>query len=129
MTTGIKMDARQRNLIIVFGLLASVMFNSIPILTFYLAYFNDGASTVTVNNFGEANIEAFVVFPCEFIFLCWCLYLSMKGLKEESKEKAKLAASKKRILQSCERAHYMNASPVVFHAGFYQGREKKKFTR
>jgi len=39
-----------------------------------------------------------------------------------SNEKLKLAASKKRILQSCERAHYMGASPVVFHAGYYQGR-------
>lgn len=39
-----------------------------------------------------------------------------------SKEKPKLEASKKRILQSCERAHYLGASPVVFHAGFYQGR-------
>jgi deoxyribonuclease-4 len=43
-----------------------------------------------------------------------------------SKEKAKLNASKKRILQSCERAHYLNASPVVFHSGFYQGREEKE---
>jgi deoxyribonuclease-4 len=43
-----------------------------------------------------------------------------------SKEKAKIEASKKRILQSCERAHYLNASPVVFHAGFYQGREKEE---
>lgn len=39
-----------------------------------------------------------------------------------SKEKSKLNASKARILQSCERAHYLGASPVVFHAGFYQGR-------
>ncbi|ENO12019.1 endonuclease IV [Thermoplasmatales archaeon SCGC AB-539-C06] len=43
-----------------------------------------------------------------------------------SKEKAKIEASKKRILQSCERAHYLNASPVVFHAGFYQGRDKEE---
>ena len=43
-----------------------------------------------------------------------------------SKEKAKLNASKKRILQSCERAHYLGASPVVFHSGFYQGREEKE---
>lgn len=43
-----------------------------------------------------------------------------------SKEKIKLEASKKRILQSCERAHYMNASPVVFHAGFYQGRSEEE---
>jgi deoxyribonuclease-4 len=42
-----------------------------------------------------------------------------------SKERAKVTASKKRILQSCERAHHMGASPVVFHAGFYQGRDPK----
>jgi len=43
-----------------------------------------------------------------------------------SKEKAKLNASKKRILQSCERAHHLGASPVVFHAGFYQGRDEQE---
>ena len=31
----------------------------------------------------------------------------------------KIKASKKRILDSCERAHYMGASPVVFHPGYY----------
>ena len=31
-----------------------------------------------------------------------------------SKEKSKLNASKKRILQSCERAHYLGASPVGY---------------
>ncbi|UCG95352.1 MAG: TIM barrel protein [archaeon] len=36
-----------------------------------------------------------------------------------SAEPKKIKASKARILQSCERAHYMNASPVVFHPGFY----------
>jgi len=80
------MNAKYGNLIIVFGLLTSVMFNSIFIITFYLAYFNGGAATVTVNRFGEANIEAFVVFPCEFIFFCWCLYLGIKSLREESKK-------------------------------------------
>ncbi|MBD3354359.1 TIM barrel protein [Candidatus Woesearchaeota archaeon] len=39
-----------------------------------------------------------------------------------SKDRSKITASKKRILKSCERAHYMDASPVVFHAGFYQSR-------
>lgn len=39
-----------------------------------------------------------------------------------SDEKEKLAASKKRILDSCERAHAMGAKNVVFHAGFYQQR-------
>jgi deoxyribonuclease-4 len=37
-----------------------------------------------------------------------------------SDEKAKLSASKKRILDSCERAALMGACNVVFHAGFYQ---------
>lgn len=37
-----------------------------------------------------------------------------------SEDKAKIAASKKRILDSCERAESMGAKYVVFHAGFYQ---------
>jgi deoxyribonuclease-4 len=39
-----------------------------------------------------------------------------------SEEKEKLAASKKRILDSCQRAHHMKARNVTFHAGFYQTR-------
>lgn len=39
-----------------------------------------------------------------------------------SEEPAKLAASRTRILDSCQRAHAMGARNVVFHAGFYQGR-------
>jgi len=39
-----------------------------------------------------------------------------------SEEKEKLAASKKRILDSCHRAHAMGACNVTFHAGFYQTR-------
>ncbi len=37
-----------------------------------------------------------------------------------SDEKEKIAASKKRILDSCERAAAFGARHVVFHAGFYQ---------
>lgn len=36
-----------------------------------------------------------------------------------SAEKAKIIASKKRILQSAERAHYLGAEKVVFHPGYY----------
>lgn len=36
-----------------------------------------------------------------------------------SKDKKKLEASKRRILESCERGHYMNATCVVFHPGYY----------
>ncbi|UCD82149.1 MAG: TIM barrel protein [Desulfobacterales bacterium] len=39
-----------------------------------------------------------------------------------SDEKDKFAASRKRILDSCERAHHMGAQNVSFHAGFYQNR-------
>lgn len=42
-----------------------------------------------------------------------------------SKEKAKIAASIKRILDSCERAHHMGASPVVYHSGFFQKEDPK----
>ena len=37
-----------------------------------------------------------------------------------SKEKAKVIASKARILKSCEIGHYLGAKYIVFHAGFYQ---------
>jgi len=43
-----------------------------------------------------------------------------------SLEKAKVKASKVRILQSCERAHYLNAKYVVFHAAFYQKKDKEE---
>ncbi len=39
-----------------------------------------------------------------------------------SEEKEKLAASKKRIVDACQRAHAMGARNVTFHAGFYQTR-------
>lgn len=43
-----------------------------------------------------------------------------------SLEKQKVKASKIRILQSCERAHYLNAEYVVFHAAFYGKKEKEE---
>ncbi len=46
-----------------------------------------------------------------------------------SSEKEKIKASEKRILDSCERGHYFNGNektPIVFHAGFYQGRDKEE---
>lgn len=43
-----------------------------------------------------------------------------------SAEKIKVQNSKKRILDSCQKAHYLGARYVVFHAGYYQGRDKKE---
>lgn len=43
-----------------------------------------------------------------------------------SKERPKYHASIQRIMQSCLRASEMGASPVVFHAAFYQGIDKDK---
>lgn len=43
-----------------------------------------------------------------------------------SDEKAKVNASKVRILQSCERMHNLGGGPVVFHPGFYQKRTKEE---
>ncbi|MBW2992086.1 TIM barrel protein [Candidatus Woesearchaeota archaeon] len=47
-----------------------------------------------------------------------------------SEEKAKIEASKKRILSCCERGHYLNGkekTPIVFHAAFY-GKSTKEQT-
>lgn len=43
-----------------------------------------------------------------------------------SDEKEKIQASKKRILDSCQRAHALGAQNVVFHAGFYQKKTAEK---
>jgi len=40
-------------------------------------------------------------------------------LNLNSTDKRKLKASKKRIIDSCEKAHYLKAEIVVFHPGFY----------
>lgn len=42
-----------------------------------------------------------------------------------SEDKAKIRASKKRILLSCERAHYMHAEKVIFHPAYY-GKSSKE---
>jgi len=47
-----------------------------------------------------------------------------------STDKIKQKASQKRILDSCERGHYFGTekelTPIVFHAGFYQGKDKEE---
>jgi deoxyribonuclease-4 len=43
-----------------------------------------------------------------------------------SDDAEKVTASRKRILDSCHRAHLMGARNVVFHAGFYQNKTGKK---
>lgn len=43
-----------------------------------------------------------------------------------SKEKIKIAQSKKRILDSCERMHHMGGGPVVFHPSYFGGQDKEK---
>ena len=48
-------------------------------------------------------------------------YINLSSLEQE-----KIEASKKRIIDSCERAHHLGASPVVFHAGFYQKRDQEE---
>ncbi len=43
-----------------------------------------------------------------------------------SKEEIKIKQSKQRILNCCEMGHYLGAENIVFHAGYYQGRDKKE---
>ncbi|NIO19268.1 MAG: TIM barrel protein [Candidatus Aenigmarchaeota archaeon] len=42
-----------------------------------------------------------------------------------SKEPKKVKESKQRILDSCERAHYMGAGNVVFHPAYFGGKERE----
>ena len=43
-----------------------------------------------------------------------------------SKEKIKIEQSKKRILDCCEKAHYLKASPIVFHAAYYMEKSEEE---
>jgi deoxyribonuclease IV len=43
-----------------------------------------------------------------------------------SEDPEKMSASKKRILDSCERGHYMNAGKIVFHPGYYRSISKEE---
>ncbi len=43
-----------------------------------------------------------------------------------SSERKKVVASKKRILDSCERGHHLGAKYIVFHAAFYQKLSKEE---
>ncbi len=51
-------------------------------------------------------------------------YINLASLEPD-----KVKASEKRILDSCERAHYLNARYVVFHAGFYGKKDKEEIYR
>lgn len=44
-----------------------------------------------------------------------------------SKDKETIEKTKKRILDSCERSHYLNAKYVVFHPGYYLEDKEKTF--
>lgn len=43
-----------------------------------------------------------------------------------SHDKKKIEASKKRILNCCERGHYLGAKNIVFHAGYYGKHSKEE---
>lgn len=47
-------------------------------------------------------------------------YINLVSLEQD-----KIGASKKRILDSCERGFYLGVRDVVFHAGYYGKREKQ----
>ncbi|MBN1280193.1 MAG: hypothetical protein JXA00_00940 [Candidatus Thermoplasmatota archaeon] len=83
------MNSREKKLIIVFGLLVSVMLNVLFIFIFYVAYFNGGASMVTVNTYGEGNIEAILIIPSVIVFLFYCLYLTIHDFRKEIEKERK----------------------------------------
>jgi len=49
-------------------------------------------------------------------------YINLNSL-----EKQKVKDSKKRILDTCERAHHMGAKRIVIHAGYYHENRKKAY--
>lgn len=102
------MNKKQTTFTIAFGLLASVLLNILFFSIFYLAYFNDGTSVVTVNTYGEGMLEAFLLVPLTFMFLCLCLYLSITNLRDEITTKTMLIQSKK----TRRNTNYKKTSPV-----------------
>ena len=72
------MTTERTKLIIITGLIATFSVNLLMVFSFYTAYFNGGSVIVPVNTFGEANLEAFVVLPGFFLFICFCIYLSIR---------------------------------------------------
>jgi len=95
------------------------------------------------------NLEYFrqnKISACEIAFT-YSVYLNNKASKEigklakklkiklsihapyyinlNSAEREKVVASKDRILKCCERAHHLNASPVVFHPGYFGKLDQK----
>ena len=73
------MTTETTKLIILIGLIMTFSVNLLMVYTFYTAYFNGGSVIVPVNTFGEGDLEAFVVFPGFFLFLCFCIYLATRN--------------------------------------------------
>jgi deoxyribonuclease-4 len=99
-------------------------------------------ATQTLNHYHQLGLKA-----CEIAFT-YSIYIKTKEQAEpikktaeklniqlsihapyfinlNSKEKAKIQASKQRILKCCEIGHYLGATHVVFHPGFYQKIDKE----
>ena len=101
-----------------------------------------GSSEEGFKRIREAGLDAVEI---EFTYSIWMKKEDAVKLKELNKklkldfsihcpyyinlaslERVKVHASKNRILKSCEMGHYLGVKYIVFHAGFYQGREKEE---
>ena len=78
----------------------------------YGIWMNNEAAKIMGDEAKKLNLELSIHAP---------YYINLASL-----EKPKIHASKNRILQSCERAHYLGAKYVVFHPGFYQKKGKEE---
>jgi hypothetical protein len=72
------MNDKTRLMIVKIGFLLSFVFYLTLMLTFYVAFFNGGAVIVTLNEFGEMYIEAFVYLPLSSFVIMLALALLFK---------------------------------------------------
>lgn len=78
----------QRNKLIFIGTSFMLAFTLVLILTFIYAYINSEKTVkITINEYGEANIEMFIVIPFVLVMSLITFYLSYKNFMEEDNEK------------------------------------------
>lgn len=81
------MNELKRSFIIFCGMLFGFSMTILLSATFLTAYFisDDYTVTVTINTFGEANIELITIIPL-LVFLSFCLVLSYKSMSDRVDE-------------------------------------------
>jgi len=72
------MKTENTKLTVIVGLMTTSLVTFLMTFIFYTAYFNGHSVVVTVNSIGEADLEAFVVFPLLIFVLCFSIYIGIR---------------------------------------------------